>query len=110
MKLFKKLLLTIAFVAGVTFAANAQSGWNTARYYAYSGGANVSCGYTYTVQKTDGFGNYWVEGWQNCRKMVWHKEYRSGYIYYWGNGGWYSEWKEGYSWYYNWYDYATRVY
>ena len=109
MKLFKNFLLSLTILIGASFSSNAQSGWSTGQYYAYKGGTNVSCGNTYVVQKTDGWGNYWNEGWQNCQQRQWYQEYRSGYIYYWGNNGWYSQWKEGYFWYFTWYNYSVKV-
>lgn len=108
MKLFKKLALTIALVAGMAIGAQAQSGWQSGRYYAYKGGSDVVCGPVQTVYKSNGYVN-WTEGWKTCKKRNWYQEYRSGYVWYWGPNGWYQKFQEGYFWYFTWYTYNVRV-
>ena len=106
-KTFRFTFLTMIFLTNVSLAS-AQSNWQEGRYYQYQGGSDITCGNTFVYTNTDGW-NYWNEGWQYCRKRVWHKEYRSGYVYLWSQEGWYREWKEGYFWYFNWYDFSRRV-
>ncbi len=102
MKLFKKALLTLVFILGVTIGASAQSGWNTGQWYQYQG-------QSWTDWK-DVFVGY--DGWgmpiyrRQCRNTVWYSEYYSGYTYVWGPNGWYTQWYSGYAWkcyWSNWY-------
>jgi len=85
---------------------HSQNGWQEKRFYAYKGGSDVICGAPYHLSKWNDLGS-WIETWQNCRRRVWHQEFYSGFIYYWGPKGWYREWKEGNYWYFNWFDYTN---
>lgn len=98
MNLFKKALLSIVLFLGLTFTSFSQSGWQSGYYYAYQGEnwtewRIVTVGYDY-------YGNPINQ--KQCRQTFWYKEYREGYVYYWGPNGWYKEWKSGYFWYYTW--------
>jgi len=98
MKLLKKLMLTLALVVGMTFAADAQSSWSTGRVYQYQGESwtqwqNVIVGY-------DNWGNAIVR--TKCRATSWYQEQYSGYVYVWGNGGWYTQYYSGYAWRCSW--------
>ena len=97
MKALKKSLLVLIF-ALVSTVGLSQSGWNTGKYYAYQGG-------TQTQYQYQNVWSNWCNCYQTvkyCRQLSWYKEYRSGYVYYWGSNGWYSQYKEGYYWYCNW--------
>ncbi len=80
----------------------AQSGWSYGNYYQTIGETRVD--YTYVTEF-----NYYTNRYVNvkyCRRTVWRKTWRSGYVNYWGWNGytysWKRRWYEGYSWYYVW--------
>lgn len=104
--IFKVLVLLLIFL--YSCESYSQRAWQENRFYAYRGGTDVICGVPYSLSKWNEYRS-WTETWQNCRKRVWHQEFYSGYIYYWGPKGWYREWKEGNFWYFNWYDYPVRI-
>lgn len=97
MKALKRTLL-IALFAAMSVIGYSQSGWTSGRYYAYQGQTTTQTQYKNVY-------NQWCNCWQTvryCRQTNWYKEYRAGYVYYWGQNGWYSKWEEGYFWYYTW--------
>ncbi len=105
--LVHKMLIIIAFFLCIE-KVYTQNGWSVGNYYYNQGGSDRSCGPIRSVWKTDGWSS-WYEGWQTCRDRNWYQEYYSGYIYFWGNNGWYTEWREGYFWTFNWYDFEYRA-
>jgi len=102
MKTLKKSILILIFTLISTFNFS-QSGWNSGNYYAYQGGTETQTSYN-TVY--DRFCRCYVNV-TYCRQLSWYKEYRSGYVNYWGPNGWYTEYKEGYFWYCVWGNWYT---
>lgn len=100
----KKILLTLLLIG--MFLSNdnlhAQRGWSYGDYYQTRGDSWVD--YTYRTEY-----NYYTNTYVNvryCRRTIWRKTWRSGYINYWYWNGytytWQRRWYEGYSWYYVW--------
>lgn len=100
----KKLLLLLSFSLFLGIAVQAQSSWQSGRYYASKGQTTTET--TYKNQWNSYYGRY--VNTRYCRQLNWYQEYHSGYVYYWqydpyyNSYRWASEWKEGYFWYCTW--------
>ncbi|MCB0550512.1 MAG: hypothetical protein KDD19_23285 [Phaeodactylibacter sp.] len=103
--IIRRVLIVFSLLLAVSLTpTDAQSSWQSGRYYASRGQTATQT--TYRNEWNTYYGSY-VNA-RYCRKLNWYQEYHSGYVYYWrydpyyNSYRWASEWKEGYFWYCTW--------
>ena len=101
-----KKIIKLIFITTLLFVLSnnisyAQYGWQSNTYYVDKGTVNTEVMYTSEINS---YGYVYSVKW--CRTVVWHNQYRNGYVYEWINWNGIYQWRRRYMngnyWYYTW--------